>query len=193
MPAPTSEAILSSCGPASPHSSGTNVEALTPCRDNHSATSPTRDSAAARVAGSSTISTIMTSVALRSIGKPSATARLASAVSFQATRTVRKSSQLQESGTTNTGRPACMTRSPGADLHKGIAQSAAACLTHHNNIASPRLLNDVPGRKVFGAAPFELSNSILHYRTKLAFHLRYMFFNRCPPSIISCPCLPEAK
>jgi hydroxymethylglutaryl-CoA lyase len=40
-------------------------------------------------------------------------ARLASTVSFQATRTLRRSSQLQASGTTNRGRPICITRSLG--------------------------------------------------------------------------------
>ena len=73
-PAPTSDATRSNCVAASPPCPGTCCDARTPCRDNHAATSSTGNNTAARSASSSTISTIVASVDLRSSGNASLTA-----------------------------------------------------------------------------------------------------------------------
>ena len=74
----------------------------------------------------STISATVTSCALRSSGSESTIARLASVVSFHATSTLRRSSQVTVSGTTISGRPACITRSFGLASTKG-SENASLC------------------------------------------------------------------
>ena len=104
---------------------------------------------------SSATETTRTRSASRAKGRASLTARRDSRLSFQPTTTVFARRPILSSGTTSTGPPACITRSPGSSRTVGIGQNLGCSRADDCQVGSAAETGQVCDGWFKGTPPFD--------------------------------------
>src|SRR3984893_11597742 len=178
-PAPTSDAILSSCAAAWPHSSGTCPEAGTPWRDNQPTTSFTPDNAAGRLTSSSDNFGDGDILGLAKYRQSVSGGAPGFGRVFPGDQNAPQIEPAAGVGNNQQWPSRLHHEIARIGLHEGIGKRVATVLSDDNNVGSACLLDDKSRRKILGTAPFYGRSTVLHRRAKLRFHLGDAVSDRC--------------